>query len=547
MTRSGGGLGRASALLASGTIVSRILGFVKTIVLAAIIGQVGSEAGNAFAVANQLPNNVYALVAGGVLSAVLVPQIVRASLHDDGGARFIDKIVTLGLSAFLVIAAVVTVAAPLLVALYAQSSADGERGFTPEGIALATAFAYWCLPQVLFYAAYSLLGEVLNARRAFGAFTWAPVLNNIVVIIGLLVFWAVFGGKEVNSDVGVWDSSRIALLAGTATLGVVAQALILGAFWRRAGLGYRPDFRWRGVGLRRTGAVAGWTLGMIAVGQVAGIVQTRVASGAATEGTSVFALQNAWLIFMLPHSVIAVSIATAYFTRMSGHASVDDLPAVRADVSSSLTTIGLFITLASAGLVVVAYPFARVFESEFENVGAMAVVIVAFVVGLVPFSAVFVMQRVFYSLEDTRTPFFIEVIRASVFIVGALVCQSLPTDRVGLGLAILTTAAIVVQTVITAVMLRRRLGRFGGHAVLRRQVQYLVAVVPATLLGVLLLVVLGGVDADGFAQQSIPGAVLSMAAIGVVMSASYAGMLHLMRVPEIRSATDTLATRLRRR
>ena len=175
------GLGRSSALLASGTIVSRILGFAKVAILAAAIGQVASSSADAFAMANQLPNSIYALVGGGILGAVLVPQVVRSRRHDDGGADFINRIVTLGIVIFAAVAAVATLAAPALVSLYVQSSDDG-RGFTPEALALATAFAYWCLPQIFFYGLYSVLSEVLNARNMFGPFTWAPVLNNVVAI-----------------------------------------------------------------------------------------------------------------------------------------------------------------------------------------------------------------------------------------------------------------------------------------------------------------------------------------------------------------------------
>ncbi|MDQ1554821.1 MAG: putative peptidoglycan lipid flippase, partial [Microbacteriaceae bacterium] len=279
------GLGRASVLLASGTIVSRVLGFVKVVVLAAAIGQVASSSADSFAIANQLPNNIYALIAGGLLSAVLVPQIVRAGLHDDGGQRFINRVVTLGIVLFVGVTLVATIAAPLLITLYAQQSTSG-RGFTPDALALATTFAYWCLPQVFFYALYSLLSEVLNARNVFGPFTWAPVLNNVVAIAGLVAFMVLFGNSQVNSTVGVWGPDRIVLLAGTATLGVAAQALILFLFWRRAGLRYRPDFRWRGVGLGATGRAAGWLFAMILITQIAGVFQSRIASIATGDAAS---------------------------------------------------------------------------------------------------------------------------------------------------------------------------------------------------------------------------------------------------------------------
>jgi putative peptidoglycan lipid II flippase len=185
-------IGRSSALLASGTVVSRILGFISAVVLARTLGLVGSGA-DTFALANQLPNNVYAIVAGGVLSAVLVPHIIKSHLNSDGGAAYINKLLTLGIVVFGLIATLATLAAPLLVSVYAQqTSGSGEAGFDSATVQLAIAFAWWCLPQVFFYAVYSLLGEVLNARGLFGPFTWAPALNNVIAILGLVVFLVLF-------------------------------------------------------------------------------------------------------------------------------------------------------------------------------------------------------------------------------------------------------------------------------------------------------------------------------------------------------------------
>ncbi|MCU1638347.1 MAG: mviN [Microbacteriaceae bacterium] len=540
------GIGRASALLASGTLVSRLLGFVRAIVLTATLGAVASAAGDAFALANQLPNNIYALVAGGVLGAILVPQIVRASVQDDGGQGYINKIVTIGGVAFFGLAVLATVAAPLLVSLYVQPGTDGS-GFSPEGIALATAFAYWCLPQVLFYALYSLLGEVLNARRVFGPFTWAPVVNNLIAIGGLLAFALVFGGSGANSDVEVWDASRIALLGGSATLGVASQAIVLAVFWKRTGLAYRPDFHWKGVGLRRTGQAAGWVFGMILLGQVVGIFQSRVASEAAGEGASLLALQNSWLIFMLPHSVIAVSVGTAYFTRMSGHASSKNLAGLRDDVSSSVRNIGLLITLASAILVVVAFPFARVFETQFDNVTAMAIVIIAFVLGLVPFSAFFVLQRAYYSLDDTRTPFLIEVVRSALAIVGVLLCSLLPVDRIAAGIALVTTVIGLTQTIAAFALLRRRLGPLGGRLLLGRHLQFALAAIVSAVVGAGILFALGGVTPNGFAQESRVSAIISIGTIGAGMATVYLGMLLLVRNPETRTAVGAVTARFGRK
>ncbi|WP_403021839.1 murein biosynthesis integral membrane protein MurJ [Salinibacterium sp. GXW1014] len=539
-------VGRSTALLASGTMVSRVLGFVKAIVLAQTIGQVASASADAFAVANQLPNNIYALIAGGVLGAVLVPQIVRAGVHDDGGAGFINKLVTLGITVFLGVTVLATLAAPVLVTLYVQQADDGGRGFSSEVLALATVFAYWCLPQIFFYALYSLLGEVLNARGAFGPFAWAPALNNVVAIAGLIAFQLLFGGAEVNSSVDVWTTERIVVLAGSATLGIAAQAFVLLLFWRRAGIRYRPDFHWRGVGLAKTGRSAGWVFAMILVTQIAGLVQTRTASLAVAEGSGAATLGNSWLIFMLPHSVIAVSIATVFFTRMSTNAGAGDIPAVKADVSASLRAIGLIIMFAAAVLIVVAAPFARIFESRHDYVLAMAAVIAVYMIGLAPFSAVFVLQRTFYALEDTRTVFFVEVAKSALFVVGFLACTALPVEWIGVGIAAVSSFTFFAQFALTFLVLRRKIGALGGRLLLVRHLQYLLAAGIAAVAGGVTFRTLGGFEERAFALSTVPGAIASMALVATIMGVVYAGVLLLLRNPDVALVRDVALRRIRR-
>jgi putative peptidoglycan lipid II flippase len=541
MTESNG-IGRASALLASGTLVSRILGFVNAIVLAAAIGYIGAAA-DGFTLATQIPNSIYALIAGGLLSAVLVPQIVRAAVHDDGGQRFINRLVTLGIVVFLLVAIAATLAAPLLVNLYAQS---GERGFTPDGIALATALAYWCLPQIFFYSLYSLLGQVLNARNVFGPFTWAPALNNVIAIAGIGVFILLFGPDPAHRDASTWTPEMVALLGGTATVGIAAQALVLTLFWKRAGLTYRPDFRWRGVGLGRTGTAAAWVFGMILVTQLAAIVETRVAT-LATGSASLGALKYAWLIFMLPHSIVTVSIATAYFTRMSGHARDGRLGDVRTDLSAALRAILLVMVFATVGLAALSYPFSAVFGGDFEDVSALATVIIAYLVGLIPFTVLFLLQRVFYSLEDTRTVFFMQVLQSVIFVVGVLLVAMAPTTVIAIGIALVMSVAGTIQTVVSALLLRPRLGGLDARRVLVRSVQYLGAALVAGALGAVLVWLLGGYTDGGFGSSSRMGGLATMAAAGLAMAVVYFGILWIARNPELRAFAAPIQARLGRR
>lgn len=531
------GIGRASLFLASGTVVSRILGFVKVIVLARAIGLL--TVADTFTVANQLPNQVYVIVAGGVLTAVLVPQIVRSSLHADGGSAYINKLVTVA----LVVLAVTTVAATALAPALTMLVGDGFEG---PSLSLAIALAYWCIPQIFFYGLYTVLGEVLNARKSFGPFTWVPVLNNVVSIAGLLVFMAMFGADPHGARAaGEVTPAMIAVLGGSTTLGVVAQAVVLFYFWNRIGLRYRPDFAWRGVGLRAAGRMASWTFGMLILTTVAGVIETRVSTLATGGDASAAVLSTAWLIFMLPHSVITVSVATAYFTRMSEHASEGRLDLVRNDASSAIRGTSLIIVLAAAVIGVCAYPFARIFVPS-DQVVSVGNVIIAYIIGLVAFCILFVVQRTFYALGDTRTPFFFTLFQVVLVVAGVLACGLLPDEWIAAGIALVVTVAGIAQTVFASLLLRKRLGSIDGGRIVRSLTAYLAAAVIPLVLGILLLNALGGTRAGGFAVSGIGGAILSMVIIGVVMSAAYLGTLVMMRSPELAAITEPLVARLRR-
>jgi putative peptidoglycan lipid II flippase len=540
--KPGPNLGRASAILASGTTVSRILGFVKALVLVQTIGTIGL-ATDAFSIANQLPNTIFVIVAGGMLNAILVPQIVRAAQHNDGGAGYINKLVTVAFVVLGVATLLATVLAPVLITVVANPSSSGQ-------FALATAFAYWCLPQIFFYGIYSVLSEVLNARNSFGPFTWTPVLNNIVAILGLVAFNVVFSPNARSvSDLDWWTADKIAVLAGTATVGVAVQALVLFFFWKRVGLRYRPDFRWRGVGLGTAGKLAGWTFGMLMVTQLAGIVETRVVITASGDDASTTVLSTAWLIFMLPHSIVAVSIATAYFTRMSEHAATGDLAKVRSDLSSSIRVISVLMVLATMVLIVAAYPFSALFSSfGFSATVAMGDVLIAFLIGLPAFSILFVVLRAFYALGDTRTPFFVTLFQSVIFSIAALaVLAFVPKEYTGVGVALSLSGAGILQAILAAIIIRRRLGGVGGGTVARSLGRDFAALVPAAVAGIALAVAFEFGQKGGFGTSGFVGALTSMTAILVVMSIAYLATLRLLRSPELNDALTPLLGRLRGR
>ncbi|WP_349425704.1 murein biosynthesis integral membrane protein MurJ [Microbacterium sp. LWS13-1.2] len=521
------GIGRASVLIGAGTIVSRLTGFLRAVVLVAAVGSVNSRAGDAFGTANQLPNNIYAIISTGLLTAVVVPQIVKASAHPDGGKAFISKLFTLGTVVLVGTTALATIAAPWLVQLYAPD-------YTPQQLALTTAFAYWCLPQILFYGLYALVGEALNARRVYGPFTWAPIVNNAVSIAGFLVFIALFGGPITSTS--AWTPSMVALLAGTATLGIVVQAVILLFFWRRTGLHLRPDFRWRGVGLNHLGRLAGWTFLMVLAGQLAGLVQSRVLSGASGDGPAAIASQNAWLLFMLPYSIIVLSIGTPYFTQLSEHASAGRDADVRADIGRSIRTLGVFIVIATFALAAAAVPASRIFTNSADQAVAAAWVLLAFLVGLIPLAVLFVIQRTFYAYNDTRTPFFFTVLQCVIVVATALIAQAtLSLEFLAAGVALGQSFASIVQVILATWLLQRRLGDIAIGAWLLSLARFIVAAIPAAGVGWLVFLWFGG--ADGWTASSPLLGAVGAAIIGLVSIGVYVGFLALLRAPELSVAT----------
>jgi putative peptidoglycan lipid II flippase len=533
--------------MASGTVVSRILGLVRTVMLAAAIGITNNEA-DAFGVANQLPNNVYAIIVGGLLNAVLVPQIVRAKVRKDGGKGYIDGLLTVIITVFALITVLATLAAPLLVRLYTS-------GWDNDTLALATAFAYWCLPQLFFYGLYSILGEVLNARSSFGPFMWAPVLNNLVAIVGLAIFINLYGGVGAQH---LWTSEQITVLAGTATLGVASQALILFFFWKRIGLKFSFNFKLRGLGLRPALKAATWTLAMLVITQIGGLIQTNLTSSTlaartATTGdtltgiASVAVAGTAWLIFMIPHSVGTVSIATAYFTRMSEHAHAKNFDALKTDVVKALRSILALSAIATGVMIVLSFPIGSVFASSYDATKALGLVLAAMMIGLIPFSINFMLQRVFYALEDTKSPFVFTTIQIVAFVISAYVCSAtVPAMALVAAISLAMSISFAIQALIAYIMLVKRIGRLSEGHLVRYGVQVVLASVVASSAGAALLWAIGGIGANSFALSNVANALLSCVLVGGVSVLVYVIVLWTARNDEIRSALSALKGILRR-
>ncbi|SEE76489.1 murein biosynthesis integral membrane protein MurJ [Ruania alba] len=528
------GLAGSAAVMFSGTLVSRFLGVLRNALLVAAIGVTGSDAANAFSVANKLPNIIYMLLAGGILNAVLVPQIVRAMRKDDGGTEYVNRLLTLAATVMGLITLALTAASGLLITIYAEALRDGPW------MPLAVAFAMWCIPQLFFYGLYTLLGQLLNARSSFGPYMWAPVLNNIISIAGLVAYLIVYGSFATDpASVADWDAQRIALLAGPWTIGVAMQAFILVVPLYRSGFRYRPTWGLRNTGLRSAGRVAMWAFAALAVGQIGYLAISNLAAAAGTRSDALpdpasvagnAAYDNAFLIFMLPQSLITVSLVTAMFTRLSEHAAGGRTFRVRDDLSRGLRTLAVFTVFAAGAFMVLAIPLTQLVtfdQADFSSYRAVGHVLVAMLVGL-PAIAIWTMaQRVYFAFEDARSLFWIQVPMAGIQIIGSVVAfLTLEVQWWVVGAGAATAISNTFGALVAYLALRRKLPTLDGARVLRTHLRVLLAVIPTTLLG------WGALHLWGV-QTSFMGALLRVLVIGGAMGLGYLVLLRRLRVSEL--------------
>nr|NLD41712.1 murein biosynthesis integral membrane protein MurJ [Actinomycetales bacterium] len=535
----GGGntLGSAFAKMFSGTLVSRILGMVRLLVLLAALGSMGQA--DAFNVANNLPNTIYNLLAGGVMNAILVPQIVRAMRRKDGGTEYLNKLITLAGSILFVATVVFTVAAPLLVILYAGQMDPGWR-------AVAIAMALWCIPEIFFYGMYALFGNILNARGSFGPYMWAPVMNNVVSIVGLFVYIWVYGRAADGSggSPADWDAARIALVCGVSLLGVASQALVLIPPLRKSGVRFRLDFRFRGAGLSGASRMAKWAFAGLLIGQVGFLMLSNVgaaANGVATELqnagdpsylgiATTTAYTSAFVVYMLPQSLVTTSLVTAIFTSMSAKAAAGNGLGVRQDMSRSLRILGVFTMFASAAMVVLAIPVVQtvLFTTREGSVSAFAAVLAALCIGIPGQSIWTVVQRVSFAYEDAKTLAFIQIPMSLLIVVaGFAAIFFLPPQWWLIVAALANSAGQYLGGLIGYLSLRTKLPSLDGSRTLRTYIRLTLAVVPAALAGWGALSLWGPVSAGFF------DAFLKLAVIGLLMLGIYLGLLRLLGVEEL--------------
>jgi putative peptidoglycan lipid II flippase len=401
---------------------------------------------------------------------------------------------------------------------------------------------------MFFYGLYTVLGQVLNARGQFAAYMWAPALANLVAIAGLVVLRVGYPKQPALSG---WTTSMVWILAGTATLGVVAQAVALIVPLRRSGFRFRPVWGVRGTGLGTASRVALWTFAALAVSQLGFVVTSRVLTRATDlmtrsheVGAGKFAYTNAFLLFMLPHSLVTLSLVTALFTRMSSAAHAGRTQEVLDDLGRGLRMPAVLLLPGTVAAVLFGTAAVHLifFGNSEAQTQAIAHVMIAMMVGVLPFGWLYLVQRVYYAYEDARTPFFLQLVVTGVATAVNLYAFTVPPQDAGVVVGIGQTVSNVVAAVVGLSLLRRRLGLLR----LRSTVRLYVRLVAASLVGAAVAWPL-----KWWLESVLPtgrtGSALELVLGGGVFLGVALGMAHLMHVDEVRQLLDPVVRRLRRR
>jgi putative peptidoglycan lipid II flippase len=537
--------------MAAGTVVSRMSGFVRSTLLAAALGT--ALHADVFTIANTIPNMLYILLAGGVFNAVLVPQLVRAMKNDtDGGAAYTNRVITLAAVFLLAVTAVLVIAAPLVMRVLLDP-AYFTAEFTAQRESIID-LARYCLPQVFFYGMFVLVGQVLNARGTFGPMMWAPIANNVISVAVLVGYLLTVGPARGAELTGGYSPGAEALLGIGSTLGIAAQFLILVPYLKRAGFAFRPRFDFRGSGLGHTFRLGVWTVLFVVVNQIAYTVVVRLASSGtiqgaggssgADHGTGYTVYSGAFLLAMVPHAIITVSLATAVLPRLSAYAADRDLRALGDAVSSTLRSTYALVLPVLVMLPVVAPDLASIvwgYGSASATYTRFVTPLSLFAVGLFFFTTHYLMLRGFYALEQTRRVFFIQCAVAATNVVAALaLTHDIDPAQTAPRLVIAYAASYAVGAAVSLRLLSRELGGLSVRPLVRFGARIGLAVAVSVTLAWLAR---EGVHRLVTGEDKLT-ILVHLGVIGVVGLGSYLLLARLVRLQEVTEVTDLLTRRL---
>jgi putative peptidoglycan lipid II flippase len=527
-----------SAIMAAGSLVSRIIGFVRN----ALIGMtLGAAVGDAYTSAQFLPSQIYELLLGGILSSVLIPLLVRRRKADgDGGQAYTQKLLTFAVVCLGIATILVVAAAPWITAI--QSSNRSSAGYQE----LVTDFAYLVLPIIFFTGISALIGAVLNVRGHFAAPMWAPILNNLVVIATCGVFIVAFGRTDGLQPEDM-SPAMIAVIGGGTLLGMVVQMIGLLPALRRVGFTWNWKWDPRALGMGEIGRLAGWMLCYVAANQIAVFVVVRVLSGVSGgDNASTLAFNNVYLLTMMAHGIIGVSVMTALLPKMSAAAAEGRFADVSGDLSRGIRLVATALAPIAVAYGVLGVPIAvTLFQGgnfTYEQAYGTGEVLVVAAFAVIPLSISYLCTYAFYALQANRTVALINIPVVGLRIAGYFVLAGLLSESLtAAGMTGANAVSYLLSALISLAVLRRRIGRLNLGSVALALMKVVIAAAVAGALGFLVVRLLpGGGEPDRLE------ALLQLAAGGIVILIAYLGTAALVRVREVGQVAGMVRRKLGR-
>ncbi|MGW5667329.1 murein biosynthesis integral membrane protein MurJ [Micromonospora sp. NPDC003776] len=526
-----------SAVMAVGSLVSRGTGFIRNLMIGAALG---NAVGNAYTTAQFLPNQVYEFLLGGVLTSVLIPVLVRRRNADpDRGEAYAQRLLSLAVIALAAAALIAVILAPVITAIYATGKDGAYTGLVND-------LSYLMLPMLFFTGVSALIAAVLNTRGHFAAPMWAPILNNLVVIGTFGLYIVLYGARALRPE--QMDAGRILLVGGGTLLGVAVQSAGLLPALRKVGFRWKWRFDFRALGLRELARLGGWMFCYVGVNQLGLFVVVNLltrAGGGKNAGLLIY--NNVFLLLMMAHGIIAVSIITALMPRMSAAAAEGRFRDVTADLSRGTRMVSAVLAPIAVCYAVLAGPISVVIfrygAFTGDNAVATSTVLLVAALGLVPFAISQLFTFAFYALPDTKTPALVNipVVALRVLLqVGLFLAFSATFAAAGMMLG--NAISYVAAAVISAMLLRPRVGRIGLGGIMRTMGRVVVAALGAALVGLLVVKVLPGDPA----HLSWTAAAVRLVIGGAVIGATYLGLAMVLRIGEITEVVGMVRRRLGR-
>ena len=518
------GILRSMLSISAATVLSRVTGYVRLAAQGSVLG--AAVVADAYALAVLLPSLIYELFLGGILYSIFIPVLVdRITGHGEEDARRLtNALFTLVLPLMALLALLGVVFAGPLVGLVVglSPSDDISPADARETTDLAVFFFRIFAVQMLFYGVTTIATGVLQAHRRFFLPTFAPVLNNLIIVAS---FGAYFFLKAEDGETAIY------VLAFGVTVGVAVMALALVP--TMLSLGYRPRPQLGHPALLPTARLAGPMVVLVAASVLFQLLAARLATGFGAYAE----LTYAFTIFSLPYGIFVVAIATALMPELSEKHSSEDTEGYRESLSFGLRTMVFVVVPSTVGLVVLAEPIVGLLyqrgEFDAQDTRIVADLLVAYAVGLLGYSAYFFLVRAFYSRQNTKTPALLNV--GILFVYAALAYGlSYLLEAVGVVLALSIAYALLAALALGTT--RQEIGRIDGRRLLVSLAKILAAG------AVMYAVALAGTSLLGTGSD-FAGRLLVLLAVGGASLTAYLGVAFVLRTEELKSVAGLLRRR----